>query len=203
MVTARLAKFAKVDYDPSDYKGKYRPTHPRQVPDDRLIVETWGRLTNSGWRWVYGMMATYGLRNHEVFRIDFDALRDGDPIIQVLSGKTGSRMVWSFHPEWFNAFALADVSLPNIDVDRDNSAVGHSVTEYLGAAMPFKPYDLRHAYAIRTLSYQIDPSIAARYMGHSREVHERTYRKWIDRALLQREYDRAMAKSDRPLPPMP
>jgi hypothetical protein len=25
------------------------------------------KLTNPAWQWVYGMMATYGLRNHEVF----------------------------------------------------------------------------------------------------------------------------------------
>lgn len=202
MVTAKLAKFAGVDYDPTDYRGRYRPNHPRSIPDDRAIVEFWSAMRNPGWRWVVGMMATYGLRNHEVFRLDYAALGEGDRVVQVLAGKTGDRQVWAFHPEWFERFDLANVQLPNVDATRQNAAVGHSVTEYLsGLDMPFAPYDLRHAYAVRTLTYGIDPSVAARYMGHSRDVHERIYRKWIDKARLQAEYDRAMNRSDRPRPP--
>lgn len=202
MAANKLSKFAEVDYNANAYKGKYKPSHPRKIPDDRIIVETWSEISNPGWRWVIAMMSTYGLRNHEVFRLDLDVLRSGDSVVQVLAGKTGHRQVWPFHPEWVERFDLVNVTLPKVDVNRPNAAVGHSVTEYFaGIDCPFAPYDLRHAYAVRTLTYQIDPSIAARFMGHSREVHEEVYRYWIDRATLQREFDRALNRSDRPRPP--
>lgn len=202
MVTAKLSKFAGLKYDPTNYKGKYKSTHVRTVPSDRQIVEFWSQVPNPKWQWVIGMMAAYGLRNHEVFRLDYDALRSGDRVVQVLEGKTGPRQVWPFHPEWFERFELDNALLPGVDLGGRNSSVGHSVTKYFSdLSCKFAPYDLRHAYAVRTLEYQIDPSIAARYMGHSREVHERVYRHWIERALLQREYERALERRDRPRPP--
>jgi len=203
MVAGRIAQFAGIDYDPKPYRGKPKTKQRRTIPSDQAIVETWKSIKNPAWRWVMGMMATFGLRNHEVFLIDFDSLSQGDSVIQVLGGKTGSRLVWAFHPEWFIAFDLQSVRLPQIDLDRDHEALGHSVTEYLGEKLDFAPYDLRHAYAVRTLSYGVDLTISARYMGHSREVHERVYRHWIDRVLLQREHDRVMKKGDRPSAPLP
>jgi hypothetical protein len=37
------------------------------LPSDEVIVEWYDRIPNPTWRYVYGIMATYGLRNHEVF----------------------------------------------------------------------------------------------------------------------------------------
>jgi hypothetical protein len=53
------------------------------------------------------------------------------------------------------------------------------------------------------MRYGVDLSIAARYMGHSREVHEQAYRHWIDRIQLQAEHDRVLARGDRPSAPLP
>ena len=49
----------------------------RQLPSDPQILEAMLRIPNPGWRLVYGLMATYGLRNHEVFFTDVSALADG------------------------------------------------------------------------------------------------------------------------------
>lgn len=202
MVAGQIAKFSGIDYDPKKYRGKYRPEHPREIPSDHEIVETWNMVIDPGWRWVVAMMATYGLRNHEVFRLDYQAIRSGHKAVRVLSGKTGDRLVFPFHPEWWDRFGLQSVELPGIDMSRDNEAVGHSVTEYFSDhTLPFNAYDLRHAYAIRTLKYQVDLTIAAKWMGHSREVHEKVYRRWIDEELLKAEYDRALSRGDRPRPP--
>jgi hypothetical protein len=64
-----LSQFAKLDYDPSLLAEKYSPKRvsPRDLPDDRTVAEIGLSIKNSAWRWIYGMMATYGLRNHEVF----------------------------------------------------------------------------------------------------------------------------------------
>ena len=46
----------------------------------------------------------------------------------------------------------------------------------------FQLYDLRHAWAIRSISKLPSTSIAAKCMGHDIAVHHRTYHRWIDQA---------------------
>jgi len=43
-------------------------------------------------------------------------------------------------------------------------------------------YDLRHAWAIRSISRNLNASLAAKCMGHDIAVHHRTYHRWIDQA---------------------
>ena len=204
MVYGSLARFAKLKYDPSPYSGKYSPKSvaPRNIPSDELILEWFDRLKNPSWRWVYGMLATYGIRPHEAFRLDFEQLKS-DRILWVENDtKTGSRQVWAFHPEWFEEFDLDLVRLPNIQLDRTNDRVGHSATAYFGElGLPFRLYDLRHRWAIRTLEYGLDIGLAAKQMGHSREVHERIYHRWINATIHQRAYESILSRDDRPQPP--
>jgi integrase len=47
--------------------------------------------------------------------------------------------------------------------------------------LPFGLYTLRHAYAIRLLNFGISSVIGARLMGHSVEIHNRTYRRWLNK----------------------
>ncbi|MEY4430918.1 MAG: hypothetical protein RLZZ533_854, partial [Cyanobacteriota bacterium] len=74
----------------------------RQLPSDGQILEWIERIPNPGWRLAYGLMATYGLRNHEVFFTDLSALAPGgDRVLRVLpTSKTGEHQVWPFQPEW-------------------------------------------------------------------------------------------------------
>jgi len=62
----RLSDFADMGMDLSAYHGDYEP-EPRDIPNDELIVEWCDRVPNEAWRWVYGMLATFGLRPHEAF----------------------------------------------------------------------------------------------------------------------------------------
>ena len=80
----------------------------RQLPTDDQIRELVERIPNPGWRLAYGLMATYGLRNHEVFFCDCAALAPGgDQVIRVLpTSKTGEHQVWPFQPEWIDHFEL-------------------------------------------------------------------------------------------------
>jgi integrase len=205
MTLGLLAKFADIEFDPSNYSGNYSPKSrkPRDLPKDKLISEWFLNIDNHKWRWVFGMLATYGLRNHEVFFLDLEELRDGNKVVSVLEGKTGFRQVWPFHPEWFEEFDLASVKIPEIDLNRNNSAIGGTVSQHFrrNQELPFKVYDLRHCYAIRTLDYGIDISLAARQMGHSLAVHSDIYHTWINAQYQQRAFDLAIQKSDRPKPP--
>ncbi|MBN3963518.1 MAG: hypothetical protein HWQ39_33105 [Nostoc sp. NMS8] len=185
--------------------GSYgaRSRQIRSLPTDKLILECHSSFADAKWQWIFGMLATYGLRNHEVFFLDLEQLRAGNKIITVLAGKTGYRKIWPFHPEWFDSFGLPNVKIPDINLNRNNSVIGRTVTQRFrrNNGLPFKFYDLRHAWAIRTLEYGIDITLAAQQMGHSLSVHSNLYHAWINAEHHQRAFDLAINKSDRPVPP--
>jgi len=197
---AALAKFVDLPFDGKALRGNYSPTKvsPRELPDDKAIAHVRNNVQNSAWRWVYGMMATYGLRNHEVFHLDLVNF----PRVQVLeTTKTGAREVWPCYPEWATEWELDKVLLPPVELNRSNQALGHSVTRYLSPLLPFQPYDLRHAWAIRTMTFGWPVELSARQMGHSVEVHTRTYQQWITSQQIQATYELLVNRPDRPLPP--
>jgi integrase len=203
-ILGALAKFACIDFDARNLSGNYSPRRvaPRDIPIDADIAEWHKKLVNPAWKWLYGMLATYGLRNHEVFRLDFEEIKRGNQIVHVLDGKTGSRRVWACFPEWFEIFHLSEVKLPEANLERTNAQLGNNVTHYFARhKLPFSPYDLRHAWAIRTLEFGLDITLAAQQMGHSLAVHSETYHHWISERHHQRAYDLLMTRSDRPKPP--
>lgn len=200
MAVGALAKFAGVKFDVTPFRGSYSSAKAgiRNVPSCAAIAEYRNRLTNPAWRWVYGMMAVYGLRNHEVFKLDLSEF----PIVHVLEEtKTGSREVWPCYPEWADEWGLAAQQLPPIQLDRTNQQIGNSVTRYLSPLLPFVPYDLRHAWAVRTVSFGWPDALSAQQMGHSLDVHNRTYQRWINKRDHQQMYDILLRREDRPRPP--
>ncbi len=174
----------------------------RQLPTDELILESWQKIPNPAWRFVYGIMATYGLRNHEVFFCDFAALRQGvaAATVQVLSStKTGAHEVWPFFPDWIDQFQLRDILLPPVATDLTKTTlqrIGQRVTsQFRRYELPFSPYDLRHAWAVRTIHVGLSDTVAAKMMGHSVAIHTRTYHQWITRRDQQQAVDTALEKS--------
>lgn len=158
----------------------------RLLPSDEVIVEWCDRIPNPAWRYVYGVMATYGLRNHEVFFCDYQSLRQGDPegrITVLETTKTGLHDVWPFYPEWVERFDLGQGVLPPINTDLAATTlqrVGQQVAiQFKRYGVPFSPYDLRHAWAVRTIHFGLPDTVAARMMGHSVAIHNRTYHRWI------------------------
>ena len=57
----------------------------------------------------------------------------------------------------------------------------------------FQNYDLRHAWALRAINFQINTNISAKLMGHSEETHIKHYERWIKKDELLD----AMRKLDR------
>lgn len=176
-----LAKFAEIDVDLTSWRGTYRPAAVRRedVPGDALVVEWRDRIPHAGWKNFYGLVATYGLRNHEAFHLDLAKLKD-DPIATVTSGKTGYRAVaLPCHKAWWDEwFAGQEIVLPKVKVTKDtaNSHYGNVSSQYFRRlGLPFKIYDLRHAHAGRMALKGIDPAIAARSQGHSLKVHSEIY----------------------------
>ena len=201
----QLAKTAGLTVDFDGLRGTYSASKvdPRSLPTDQEIVDFWQTMTNPGWRWVYGMMATFGLRNHEVFYLDLDDLCLLGESVRVTEGKTAGHTAFAYHPEWIDTFKLREVIKPKV-TGRQHSDYGDRVTCYLRrAGMPFTPYDLRHCWAVRTVRYGIPDTLAAQQMGHSVAVHHNTYHHWITAAQHEEAHEKAKARSDRPAAPSP
>ena len=181
----------------------------RQLPNDEDILRWSERIPNPGWRLAYGLMATYGLRNHEIFFSDLSALASrGDRVIRVLpTSKTGEHQIWPFQPEWVDAFGLPRLAeskglLPPVGTDLGRTTlqqVGRRVAEqFRRYGLPLTPYDLRHAWAVRTIHLGLPDTVAARMMGHSVAIHTRTYHHWITRRDQQQAVDAALARRQPP-----
>jgi hypothetical protein len=204
-----LARFAGFELDTKGMRGDYSPKRlsPRDIPTDQEISE-WRDLIaakNEAWGWAFGMMACYGLRNHELFHIDLERLKNS-PVLSLIEdahggGKTGARRVWACYPEWWDKWRLWDVSLVPKVSGRDNSALGNRVINGFKRYGFAKPYNLRHRWAIRTIEFGIAPELAAIQMGHSFQLHTEVYHYWIGDEIHQRAFDLAMQRPDRPLPP--
>ena len=177
----------------------------RQLPSDAEILTLVDRIPNEGWRLAYGLMATYGLRNHEVFFCDCSALASGgDRVIRVLpTSKTGEHQVWPFQPAWVEHFGLERLgrdrhALPPVRTDLGRTTlqqVGRRVAEqFRRYELPITPYDLRHAWAVRTIHVGLPDTVAARMMGHSVGIHTRTYHHWITRRDQQQAVDAALLR---------
>ncbi len=207
-----LAKFLEIKL-PEDWKLNskgygLKKAGFRDLPTDEVIEKIWTIIPNKSWKYVFGLMATYGLRNHEVFFCDLSSLTSfGDKIIRVLpTTKTGEHQVWPFHPEWVEKFELSKLGenpelLPNINSDLKITTlqnIGKKITDqFKRYSLQIKPYDLRHAWAVRTIFYDLPDTVAARMMGHSVSLHTQTYHHWITKRDQQQAVNNALLKVKR------
>ena len=186
MALSALAKFAGIDPAPiKELAGNYSPAavKPREIPNDDRIVQVRSLVRSPSWKWVYGIIACYGLRPHEVFLINIDRLQNQDPCLEVTDGKTGHRIVYPLPLEWWQEWRLYEPILPSISGE-SNSDLGNRVTQaFRRNKLPFRAYDLRHAWAIRSLTMGLDLTLASQQMGHSLAIHSQIYHHWISEAI--------------------
>ena len=102
----------------------------------------------------------------------------------------------------FNLTHLASnaAALPPVCTDLRHTTlqqVGRRVAEqFRRYDVPLTPYDLRHAWAVRTIHIGLPDTVAARMMGHSVAIHTRTYHHWITRRDQQQAVDAALARRE-------
>jgi integrase len=158
----------------------YGRAQPVAVPTDEQII-AWVESAGAA-SWYFGMMATYGLRPHEVERsvlIEKDYCQVGDDT------KTGFRTVVPLPREWVERFRLHERRLRPTQGGIDER--GDAVSKWLSKEMrrlqlPWRPYALRHAYAGRLWregGSRLDVYTASRLMGHTPTQHAKTYRAHI------------------------
>lgn len=158
-----------------------------EVPTDAEIID-WVEGAPAPASWYLGMMATYGLRPHE---IEGAVLIDRDYCQVAEATKTGFRTVIPVPRDWVERFGLRDRRVRERPTDvakwlsRVTRAEGH----------PWRPYALRHAFAARLWrdgGGRLDVYTAARLMGHTAGQHTKTYRAHIQPHQVAEAAERAL-----------
>ena len=200
-----LANFAGIEINTSDYAGNYsiESLELRNIPTDKQIVEMRSRIFNPGWKYAFSLMAAYGLRNYELFYCDLNSLKKSPGHLRIVESKRNKkreRFIWCLYPEWWEQWQLGNSDcFPQVS-GRTNSDLGDRVNKAFRRYGIIKPYNLRHAWAIRSIGF-IPVELAAPMMDHTVDEHVRTYHRWIDRHHYDRMYQLMMCRQDRPMPP--
>jgi integrase len=200
-----LANFAGLEVSLLQLQGNYGPSkvRDRDIPSDEDIALQWTKIPNPAWRWVFGVMAAFGLRDHEVFFCEWT-----DEGLLVTKGKTGPRLVFQpLYQEWVDGWNLRTIQRPNVqDVDLvyARNKLGDKIArQFRRYDIPFTPYSLRHAFGIRaSVTFELPVTTAAALMGHSPQIHLQRYHKHIQLKSNQAAAKRVMERSDRPKPPV-
>ena len=193
---------------------KIQPTakRKRDIPTDLEIEKEYLRFQNYAlnrptklinredrnnwklWRWVYGMLATYGLRPLEIFvKPDLDWWLSSDNTMNTWrvneECKTGDREALPLYPRWIESFNLKNdqeaiellkTKIADKITSKQINAVRHGTDRWFRfVEIPFQPYDLRHAWAIRAHLMGIPIKAAADSLGHSVNMHTSIYQKWF------------------------
>ena len=162
------------------------------------------------WRWTYGMLAVFGLRPRELFinpdinwwlsqeNVDLTWKVDKDC-------KTGERQALPLHKQWIEEFDLRNpkylemlataISKKNKNNHAEITALTQRVSWWFRKiGLDFKPYDLRHAWAIRAHILGIPIKAAADNLGHSVQVHTQTYQRWFSLDMRKLAINQALSK---------
>jgi integrase len=182
-VAASICEYADIDCKRlkrlrREYSSK--PINDRNLPSDELIEQTWESINSVEWKAVYGMLATYGFRPHELFHLSFDNW----PNVNVLEDtKTGARLVPPIHAHWIEKFSLSErFKMPSnmrIKEGTPNATLGKKIASGFTHLKLSDPYNLRHCYARRCLVLGLPADISAKLLGHSQQIHLETYRRFV------------------------
>ena len=152
----------------------------RDIPADAEIEAALRRIALPHWRWTFGMCAAYGLRPHECAALTW--LEDNWIEVHDKT-KTGSRRVTPCPSAWIESFALRELPRPTQSASTLTKAFNDALDR---DGVTIKPYNLRHAFALRLLDKGVSADLGARLMGHSLQVHQSTYQRWIDADRIQK-----------------
>ncbi|AFY47099.1 phage integrase family protein [Nostoc sp. PCC 7524] len=162
------------------------------------------------WRWTYGMLAVFGLRPREIFinpDIDWWLSSENVDLTWKVDKecKTGERQALPLHKEWIDEFDLRNPKYLEMlataisKKDKSNHAEITALTQRVSwwfrkIGLDFKPYDLRHAWAIRAHILGIPIKAAADNLGHSVQVHTQTYQRWFSLDMRKLAINQALTK---------
>ncbi len=221
-----FAKYFDIDINITEYLKRPK-AQKRNIPSDNQIETAYlgyeqyannrqqrgikNRKFENNWkiyRWVYGMLATFGLRPRELFLrpniqwwLSTENIHNTWKVDEL--AKTGEREVLPLHERWIELFDLknqeiclsvAEYFTDSISYKRLNSNKLANCNWFKKANCGFTPYDLRHAWAIRAHLMGIPIKAASDNLGHSVQMHTSTYQKWFSLDNRKSAIDTATAK---------
>ncbi|WYL96204.1 MAG: integrase [Gloeotrichia echinulata IR180] len=164
------------------------------------------------WRWVYGMLSTYGLRPREIFvNPDIDWWLSSENTMNTWrvneECKTGEREALPLYPRWVESFnlktdgeaiELLTAKIADKITSKQLNSARHGTDRWFRfVEIPFQPYDLRHAWAIRAHLMGIPIKAAADNLGHSVNMHTSIYQKWFSLENRKVAIEQAIKKKSR------
>jgi hypothetical protein len=183
----------------------YQNNRGKQVNQD--VRDSWQL-----WRWTCGMLAVFGLRPRELFiSPDIDwwlSSENLDLTWKVHKDcKTGERQALPLYQQWIEDFDLRNPKYLEMlatainKKDQTKHAEITALTQRISwwfrkVELDFKPYDLRHAWAIRAHVLGIPIKAAADNLGHSVQVHTQTYQRWFSLDMRKLAINQALSKRD-------
>ena len=178
-----LANYLDISHDLNKYKGNYQPKQKRKIPTSEEIDCYYSQMKSPQWKWVYGMIACYGIRPHEIFHLDCSELGNYPPVLRVKQKtKTGSRLVYPLpDAKRITDWHLFNPVMPKINTSgKSNIELGAKVSQKFYERKIPSPYHFRDAYAITGAILNYNPATVAQWMGHSLNVHYKKYLRHIN-----------------------
>ncbi len=164
------------------------------------------------WRWTYGMLAVFGLRPRELFTspdIDWWLSKENIDLTWKVHKdcKTGERQALPLYKQWIDEFDLKNpkyLEMLTTTINKkhkssyaDMTALTQRVSWWFRKiGLDFKPYDLRHAWAIRAHIIGIPIKAAADNLGHSVQIHTETYQRWFSLDMRKLAINQALSKKN-------
>ena len=188
-VGKRMARLIKLDglERIDEIRTPYEPGE-RELPGDKRVAELLVDMDHGHkYAWMTWALATYGCRPAEVFSLK----PRGDGTADVLTIKRKGKL-----PTWRTALALPvgpelelsrsvvwDIKTPqqydSLEAKRLTQSWGCWLKRVAGG---MQLYELRHQWAVRSIRKNLNASLAAKCMGHSLDVHHRTYHRWLEQS---------------------
>jgi integrase len=188
----------------SELMGTYSPEE-RDLPSEEALEAFLTAIRPTKWGWVTCAAATFGCRPAEIPSLEIHE----DGTAGALSVKVKGRMpvqrtCFALPRAWIDRFDLRAADIPGgarwtrpAQYDSDQarrwvqawrqglrSRAAQKALALLGTD-GFTAYDLRHAWAIRSIRSGLPMTICAKAMGHSAAVHERQYHRWLQAESLR------------------
>jgi len=152
---------------------------PELLPSDEVFIAHAKRLSREhpAWYPLYCYLLLYGLRNTEIQDLDFSRY----PNMFVKRSKTRvQRYILPFKSQWVDELKLSSTIVLPVINRNTQYGFSHAVTTFFrDMDFGYTPLMMRHRFARCMAEHKFDPMLSAKMMGHSLQVHQNTYMKFV------------------------